>query len=72
MKLVPVSGNRWIALTIAVVLITPSLVEASIELTAEVDRTSCVVGNRITYTATVSGAVSLPDIEPPDFDGFDI
>jgi len=55
---------------IAVVFTAPSF--AGVELTAEVDRAVCRVGERITYTVTVSGGSTLPDLAPADYDGFEI
>jgi len=57
----------------AILTLTPSLVlAAKIELEATIDRNTCTVGERLTYTVTVTGKVTLPDIKPPDFDGFEI
>jgi len=45
---------------------------ASVELTAQVDDLNPPFGGRVTYTATLTGGSLLPDITPPDFDGFEI
>ncbi|MCF7810411.1 BatD family protein [bacterium] len=45
---------------------------AAIQISADVDNISPVVGGRITYTITISGGASLPDVEIPDFDGLEI
>ena len=52
--------------------IKPIQALAATELTAEVDNQSPVVGGRITYTVTITGGTSLPEVNPPDFDGFDV
>ncbi len=47
--------------------------QAQINLSAEVDNPNPKLGERITYTITLtSSSASTPDIIPPDFDGFDI
>ncbi len=43
-----------------------------IEISAEVDRTFCMVGDRINYDVTVTGSATPPALDPADFDGFDI
>lgn len=45
---------------------------AGMDLTATVDNPGPAIGDRITYTVTLSSTGSLPDITPPDFDGFDV
>ena len=44
----------------------------TIKLTAQVDNTSLRVGERFTYTVQADYSGSLPDIQPPDFNGFDV
>ncbi len=61
-----------ILLLTAILLIAPLTLNAKIELTAEVDQDKVQIGGRFTYTVTVSGALRLPDIEPPDFAGLKI
>lgn len=50
----------------------PVISSAAIELTAEVDNYSPTVGSRISYSITISGGTSLPDIELPDLGNFEI
>ena len=45
---------------------------AAIELTTEVDDLNPSFGGRVTYTATLTGGSLLPEITPPDFNGFEI
>lgn len=56
------------------VLVLPHWVFAAndIKLTASVDNPSPRVGERFTYSIQADYTGSLPDIAPPDFDGFEI
>ena len=57
---------------ILVICFLPVISSAAIELTAEVDNLSPTVGSRISYSITISGGTSLPDIKLPDLDNFEI
>ncbi len=59
-----------IAIGLLFLLSAPLMAEIVID--AQVDRDQIQIGERFTYSVTVSGAMSLPDIEPPDFDGLQI
>jgi hypothetical protein len=56
----------------AFILLLPVISTAAIEISAEIDNITPVVGGRITYKITVSGGATLPDATPPDFDGLEI
>ncbi|MDP8239734.1 MAG: BatD family protein [Candidatus Hatepunaea meridiana] len=77
-KSIPVSKKRQTRASILLIIllfitfITHPLYAAKVELTAEVDNPNPTVGSRFTYTLTISGGTSLPDAQPPDFEGFDI
>ncbi|MBT3233767.1 MAG: protein BatD [Calditrichaeota bacterium] len=45
---------------------------AQLKLTATIEPSTCSYGDRVTYTATLSGKSSLPDINPPTFGSFDV
>lgn len=53
-------------------LLAVQAVEGATDFKAVVDNPGPTVGERITYTVSFSTDGQLPDIEPPDFDGFDI
>ncbi|NQT35623.1 protein BatD [bacterium] len=57
---------------ILAICLLPVISSAAIELTAEVDNLSPTVGSRISYSITISGGTSLPDIELPDLNNFEI
>lgn len=56
---------------LSALVIIPSIATA-IEISAEVDRTTCMVGDRINYEVTVTGSTSSPALDPSDYEGFDI
>jgi len=59
-------------LSIAALLTITSTAICAVDFKATVDDPGPTVGSRLTYTVTLSTDGSLPDIIPPDFDGFDI
>ena len=44
----------------------------SIEIRSEISRDRMNIGERFTYSVTISGSMRLPDIEPPDFKGLEV
>jgi len=57
---------------LTLIFATVPRVDAAIEIQAEVDRGTLSVGESFTYTITLSGGRSLPEIEPPDFEGLEV
>lgn len=67
------SGNPLLPILILLLIFLLSIsVNAAIEITAEVDNLTPTVGERITYTITVSGRMPLPDATRPSFEGLKV
>ncbi|MDP8228246.1 MAG: BatD family protein [Candidatus Electryoneaceae bacterium] len=47
-------------------------VYGSIELRSEVSRDRMNLGERFTYSVTITGKLRLPEIDPPDFEGLEL
>lgn len=65
-------GVRLFTYSLAFVFAMVIAASAATSFQAQVDNPAPSVGERITYTVTLATDISLPDITPPDFDGFDI
>ncbi len=55
-----------------IVLVFALKANAQIKISASIEPNICTFGERVTYTVTVTGKESLPDIKPPTFGSFDI
>ena len=53
-------------------LVIPPISHSAIQIKAEVSQSYLNVGERFSYTVTISGGITLPDIIPPDFEGLQV